>query len=452
MVQDLNEETSNFNQDSLTRELTAALVMEHQLRAIMDDWISKTSSEQAKQLQKKILIAAQESIKGMLQATSKEVFMLQQQRFNQLIVGVKNQLNLEEDLEGPLEDYRFYRELLQVLRSATAENFKTLHEKLPTWFKEHEQYTHWKIELDFLKGESDARIFETHKNLLIEGLLANESHQQLANLMSIALIEQNNHMLADTRLSYLKETNNRKKLIADISWIGLGALLVAAAAVLSIAFPPLIIPGLVIGGAVLAYGAIDFIRNSAELYNELQLTPLGERKISSRTRDEIAQLEDQLNKGENTFIERQQLEKKHWSNEEKLVKGLGYTSSFLGFALAIAALSLIIPGVGAPIAAVITIAALSVAISVVAVSVLGTKLVREHQHQQKVQEKTEEKMAADKQVVTKISKLTHQPTTNKDLSHEESKQKKPVSPSKPLTEKAEEGDEEDESEGESFKR
>ncbi|KTD07043.1 hypothetical protein [Legionella jamestowniensis] len=448
MAQDLNQEIESFNQKTLTHELTSALIIEHQLRAITDDLIRKNPNEKTKQLQRQMLVSAQESIKGMLQASSKEEFLLQQKRFNQLLSNFKEKFDLDADLEAPLEDYRFCNYLLRFLRDATPENIGEHYEKMPLWFKDHSYYTHWKMELDFLKGESDPKIFTAHKNAMINNLLENESYQQLANLSSMALIEQNNQLLTNRRLSYLKETNNRKKLLTDTSWMGLGALLVTTAAVLSIAFPPLIIPGLVIGGAVLAYGAVDFIKNSADLYSKFNMKPLGERKISPTTRDEIAQLEDKLNEGEHSFVMRQQLEKKQWSTEEKLIKGLGYAASFSGFALALAALALIIPGVGVPIAAVIAVAAVSVAVTAIAAGVLGTKIWGEQQHQRKVQTQIEEKIAADEKIMTNMEKLINQPIVQPSLSNHMEKNKVTLTQKRALM--AKNKNEEDDSDREGF--
>ncbi|ASQ46613.1 hypothetical protein [Legionella clemsonensis] len=449
MAQDLDQEIENFNQRVLRHELTSALIIEHQLRAITDDLIRKTSDGKTQQLQKQMLLSAQESIKGMLQASSKEEFLLQQKRLNQLIANLESKFNLDADLEAPLEDYRFCNYLLRFLRDVTPENIDAQYEKMPLWFKEHTCFTDWRMELDFLKGESDPRFFAAHKNAVINNLLENESYQQLANFFSMSLIEQNNQLLADTRLSYLKSMDNRKKLLANASWMGLGTLLVTTAAVLSIAFPPLMIPGLIIGGAVLAYGAVDFIKKSADLYSDFKMRPLGERKLSPTTRDELAQLEEKLNVGESSFVMHQQLEKKRWSNEGKLIKGLGYAASFSGFALAIAALALIIPGVGAPIAAVIAIAAISVAVTAVAASLLGAKIFREQQHQQKVQAQIETKIVADEKIMTEMEQLINKPLVQPNLSEKVGKNKFALTQEPLLTTKAEE--EKEETDGESFK-
>ncbi|WED42110.1 hypothetical protein [Legionella cardiaca] len=405
MAKNLNQSIESFNQEALRLELTAALIIEHQIKAITNDLIDKNSSAETKQLQQKILIAVQESIKGMLHADSKEIFLLQQQRFNQLMTNLKAKLALEGDLEKPLEDFRFFHYLHGLLLEVTTNEVKSLQD-LPAWFVEHPYFEQWRKQLDSLKNETDPKQFEAQRTLLIEDLLIRESYQDLANLASVTLIEQNAQLLADTRLSYLKETDRRKKLLTDVLWMGLGTLLVVGAAVLSIAFPPLIIPGLVLGAAVLGYGAIDFAKQSAGLYEEFHAKSLGERQVSPATMEEVEQLESILNDpAKSDFVGRQQLDKKYWSTEEKWVKGAGYVASLTGFALAIAAFALIVPGVGVPIAAVIAVAALSLAVAAFAGGLLGFKIFREQQHQQKMQSQIEEKMTNDEEMVAQIAKV-----------------------------------------------
>ncbi|KTC81616.1 EI24 domain-containing protein [Legionella brunensis] len=416
MAQNLDQEIEDFNQEALKRELAAVLIIEHQLHAITDDIIAKNPSEEAKQLQSKILIATQESLRAMLNAESREIFLIQQKRFNQLITNLKERLVLDEDLESILEDYRFFNHLLQFLRDATIANTKELNENLPSWFKDHSYYPHWKVELDFLEKESNPRIYDAHKKILIEDLVANESYQDLANMISMSLIEQNNQLLADTRLSYLKETNNRKKLLIDIAWIGVGALLVATAAVLGLAFPPLIIPGLVLGAVVLGYGAVDFVKQSTDLYRGSQELSLGERKIAPDTLAEIEALENTLHDpAKSNFIARQLLEKKHWSREANLIKGAGYTASIAGFVLAITALALIIPGVGVPIAAVIVVTALSLAVAVFAASLLAVRVFREQQHQQNLNTHIDEKIADDEKIMTEVERVYNEIPTKSSI-------------------------------------
>lgn len=414
MVEQLEQDIKQFNQDVLLQELTSALIIEHQLQALTNDLFNKNSSPQAKSLQNKILLAAQESIKGMLYAESQEVFLLEQKRFNVLISNLKEKLALDGDLQGVLSDYRFFHQLQDLLRETTAENHKDLTKSLPAWFKEHPHYVNWQEELQFLEQEKNPRIFETHRKMLLDDLATQDPYQDFANLTALSLIEQNSRVLSDTRLSYLKSTDGRKKLLKDVAWLGLGAALIVTASVLSIAFPPLIIPGIIIGSAVIGYGTIDFANQSASLYADLQ-TSLGEREVSPATKQEIENLQKTLNHtSKNHFLERQQHYEKEWSDEAKLIKGAGYGASFLGLSLGIMALVLVFPALGVPLAAVAVVAALSLAAIALAGGILGLKVYREQKHQQQIQTQLENKITSDENLVNEIEQLEneHLPESN----------------------------------------
>lgn len=404
MVENLNQAIYQFNQDILKRELTAALIIKNQLQAIADDLVERYQTEQAKQLQKKILAISDESIKGMLHADSRENFLLQHRRLIHLLSNLK-ELAGEEDLDKALADYRFFHSLHHnLLDAASPKNIKDMQDKLPSWFKENPHYSDWKNKLGKLSAQTDISAFEAEKTELIDELLMKESYQNLANQASLALVEQNIHLLRDTRLAYLKETNSRKKLLTDLAWMGAGILLVAASAILSLAFPPLIIPGLVLGVAVLGYGVIDFSKESAKLYSEIKLKKLGEREISSKTMEELRVLEKEVTGlSESQFIERQELHEQRWSNEKKWVSGAGYAASFAGLGLALAGLALIIPGVGVPIAAIIAVTVVAVAVTAFAAVLLGSKVSHEQKGLRESKQQVARQMIDDEQMIHEIA-------------------------------------------------
>ncbi|KTD18419.1 hypothetical protein [Legionella jordanis] len=447
MAQTLNQEIHLFNQAALKQELTAALIIEDQLEAITNDVVDANPSEAAKELQVKILSSAQQSITQMLQADSREAFLLHQHRLQHLLNQIKSELNLNDQLDEALEDYRFYHHIHQFLTKADTVNTSLMNVNLPEWFKKHPFYPKWKVELDFLSEETNPRIFDTHRKLLLEELVVNESYENLATTASMALIEQNMRLLNGARLSYLKEKSNRNELLKDIAWITLGVVLVSSAAVLGLAFPPLIVPGIIIGTLVLGYGALDFAKESKSLYSTMQGQHLGEREPSKSTLNELTELERQLRGPQSNFINRQQLQNRNWSKEEKWVKGAGYASSAAGFILAAAALSLVFPGLGVPLAAIATVFLLSVAVAVIAAGLLSFRIVKERKAINELQEQLKAETVGDDKLLEQLK--TIQPeiqlsSTAKVLKEEQLHQKdvvkrtSPVSPD--LDDEEEEGD------------
>ncbi|MDI9819375.1 MULTISPECIES: hypothetical protein [unclassified Legionella] len=435
MPQHLNEKIELFNRAALERELTVATNIYHQIHAITQDIVDNyRPTNEAVALQKNLLLIAKEAMQGMLGADSKETFLMHQKRLDQLIASLKNHLDLQGDLNNLLDKYRFFNKLHQFLQQVNLDNRTKLTEALPAWFKKHALFKDWNEELDLLVNQSDKTKFESHRNAWIKALLEKESYQNLANFASMALVEQNTRLLADSRLSYLKEANSHKKLLKDVAWMGGGVLLIAAAAVLGLAFPPLVIPGLVLGAAVLGYGAVDFSKESAELYSEFKTKELGAR--------EFANIHDKANGN-----------KKPHPGEAKWIKGAGYAASFAGLGLAMAALALIIPGIGIPLAAVIAVTVASLAIAGVTAGILGFKTYHEQKSLQTEQAKVDRQITEDAIVFKKIDEMEvrhHLSSMAKvmKIEMEESKQSLAMKPSiKPLV--PEEEDEESEGETES---
>lgn len=403
MAQHLTEEIYQFNQQALQQELTAALIIHDQLVAITEDIAANYHSDQTQELQKRILDIAGQSLKGMLHADSTETFIMHQHRLTRLLTTIKEKLALEGDFDQALEDYRFFHHIHRVLRNATLKTGKDLLGDLPLWFKSHSYYKYWQEKLVQLTLQEKAADFESYKKRLIEELFIKESYQDLANIASLALIEKNTRLLAELRLSYLEDAKSRKKLFTDLGWMGLGVLLVAAATVLGLAFPLLIVPGFVVGAAVLGYGVIDFSKESANLYSEIYNRPLGDREISAETRVELRHLEKQIDGFEvEQFIANQDLLAEQWSTEKKWMKGAGYAASFAGFALAFAGLAFLIPGVGVPIAAVLIVTVLAAVITAVATLLIGVKIMQERQELQKRQEEVDKQIESDDRLLAEV--------------------------------------------------
>ncbi|STX41356.1 Uncharacterised protein [Legionella donaldsonii] len=403
MTQTLTEEIDQFNQQALKQELTAALIIHDQLVAMTQDIAANYHSDQTQELQKRILDIAGQSLKGMLHADSADAFTMHQNRLSRLLTTIKEKLALEGDFDQALEDYRFFHYIHRALRNVSLKTGKDFLGDLPRWFKSHPYYNHWQEKLVQLTAQEKAAAFESYKKGLIEELFIKESYQDLANIASLALIEKNSRLLSELRLSYLDGANHRKKLFTDLGWMGLGVLLVAAATVLGLAFPLLVVPGFVVGAAVLGYGVIDFSKESANLYSEIYNRPLGDREISAETLVELRHLENQIDGFEvEPFIANQDLLAEQWSTEKKWMKGAGYAASFAGFALAFAGLAFLIPGVGVPIAAVLIVTVLAAVITAVAALLIGVKIMRERQELQKRREEVDKQTESDDRLLAEV--------------------------------------------------
>lgn len=402
-LQDLNEEIHKFNQQALKQEFTAALIIHNQLIAITEDMAANYRSDQTQELQKKILAIAEQSIKGMLHANSKEVFIMQQNRLIRLLKNIKEKLTLEGDFDQALEDYRFFHHLHRTLRNVTLKTNQDMHSDLSPWFQRHPYYGNWREKLVQLAEQEKAAAFESYKKKLLEELLIKESYQDLANLASLALIEKNTRLLADLRLSYLEEVNNQKKLFTDLAWMGLGVLLIAAATVLGLAFPLLLIPGFIVGAAVLGYGVIDFAKESANFYSEIHNKQVGDRAASAETIVELQTLEKQIS-GFDTeqFIASQELMAEQWSTEERWIKGAGYAASFAGFALAFAGFAFLIPGIGVPVAAVLIVTVLAAVVVALAALLIAVKIMRERKELQHLQQEVDKHIENDELMLAQV--------------------------------------------------
>lgn len=408
MAQNLNQSVHHFNQEALKKELTAALIIQNQLHALTEDMVVQyPSSKESKALQSKIHTAAEQAIEGMLHAETKEIFIAHQRRLDHLVAHLQKKLALWGDLDKALLEYRFTLQIQRLLHDMTIEN-KAEDQKLPEWFSKHQYYDSWKKKLEDLRGLSDAEAFDNYKKELQDNLMLMQSQQNLANLASLALIKQNSRTLSDIRFSYLPETNDRKEIFTDLAWIATGAVLVTVAAVLGFAFPALLIPGIVIGAAVLGYGAFDFARENVELLSELQGNEIGERVVAKDTAKELEALEHQIpgfEKGK--FLERQGLQVKEWSTEKKIQRGLGYSIAFAGLALGVAGLLAVIPGVGIPLAGLIAITVLAATVCVLATALWGYKVAREQEKLNAEEKGVKEEMAADERMISEADLGLH---------------------------------------------
>lgn len=410
MAQNSNQKIHRFNQEALKQELSAALIIQNQLRALTNDMVDRYPSDSTKELQKNSLVSAELAIKGMLQVDTKEAFVIQQKRMDNLVARLKGKLALEGDLDKALADYRFFHHLHQVILKSTLENTKNMDVYLPKWFMFNPDHADWEQKLNHLRSLVDKKTFEDYKKELIKELLQQESELNLASLSSLALIEQNSRILAETRLSYLKAANDRKKILTELAWMFAGGLLVAAAAVLGVFFPPLVIPGLVIGIAVLGYGVIDFAKENAQLVAKINNIEFGERVPSTQTLEELQAFDQKISGLETSkFLDRQNLHERHWSSEKKWLMSLSYTLSFAGLAFAFAGLAFLFPALGIPLAVIIAVSVLAVVVTTLATVIWGIKVVHEQQALQEMQQEVNKRVAEDDKMINEAILVTDNP-------------------------------------------
>jgi hypothetical protein len=385
----LNESIHEFNQDILARELTAALIIKNQLRALTDDLLK--NEDITAELKEKIHASADKTIKAMLEAESKEIFIIHRSKFVQLLVDLKERFSLQGDLDKALKDYRAYLEIQRLLHDMTPEK----QEPVAQWFLDHPEYKDWQDKLNQVKKSDD---FDLYKNELMAQLIVLQPQENLANLASLSRINQYDRILSDTRLSYLKEATNSRKILIDLVWIVGGILLGGAGAVLGFAFPALVIPGIAIGAAALGHGAFDFVKTNGSFWSRISVAELGEREISFQTKSKI-QLKFPDFK-EEEFLTYQDLRKQNWLTQRNWQRGIGYAVAFAGFIFALAGLIAALPAIGIPMAAVIAITAVGIAVTVIALGVWGYKVASDKEKLDAVRQEVDEQIVADKMMIS----------------------------------------------------
>ncbi|WP_133130453.1 hypothetical protein [Legionella yabuuchiae] len=179
--------------------------------------------------------------------------------------------------------------------------------------------------------------------------------------------------LSETRNTYLNKANNKRRLFLDAGWMSAGVGLIVAASVLAIAFPWLLVPGIVIGAAILGYGTVDFSKATAELYMESKYPELGERTLSEERKSKLQALEQEMKDFSVTsLIAEHQHQQNKERQEKRFFSRLGTGLSFTGLLLAFTSLAVIfVPVLAIPIVGVVLLAVASVATAIAAVSVLA---------------------------------------------------------------------------------
>lgn len=223
-------------------------------------------------------------------------------------------------------------------------------------------------------------------------------------MASLELIKQNAQLLKETRLSYLNEATNRTHWLKSIGWVGLGAVLVSAATILTFAVPFIAIPAIVAGALVLGYGVADFANTTTKAYTKLNTSSLGERSLGEPIKAKLNAFAQTLGESDvDSFITQKKLEKQPWSRRKKLGIGLGIGLSLLGLGLAAAALTLAFPMVGAPLAAVIAVAVASMVLAATTVTLSAIKFNQKKKARIDMEQSTKQNIESDLKLTNQLS-------------------------------------------------
>lgn len=396
-----------FNQEALARELTSALIIRHQMQAIMDDIYQRQPTEDVKESTDKIIQAVDDTLKDILKADSHEIVQQHIQRMQSLVKQFRIKLGDEEGghalLPESLAEHRFLNVLLRTTRQTDYRNANEILNKLPDWCQDPQAYPALKIwikRLETLSESTSEHAYLEDREKLVTDLINELSKPNLANLASLSLVEENVRLLKQTRQTYLKSTNKRRDLLQDAGWVSLGAGLVVAASVLSFAFPALLLPGIVVGAVALGYGVIDFAKTNKEIYDEHKPQKLGSRTLAKKMQTQLKELGESLNDFDvDDFLKKKQLDEAHASDEEKNLSGISFGISFSGVALAVAGFAVVIPGVGAPLALLIALAVASLVVAGSAYGFLSHKNTIKQKELTHIAQEQEAKAVQDKKEV-----------------------------------------------------
>jgi hypothetical protein len=371
MAKSSNKQVELFNQQTLINEVKLAAMIHDQVAAVSHDILISGKFKNAEQVEQSINQWGLDALNGMLYAKSKEEHECYHKKFNQLIITIKKELDLEEPTEDPLFNYRFYHQSLKSIKGMEfGQDNKTQLEGLDA-FSHHPHYEKWQKQLATLNAMKSQAEFNQCKQSLSESLAKQQVNQQMANRASLELVSRNLGTLSQYRNNYLEKKASKTKIFKDLAWIGVGMLFVGAAAGLAIGAPFLLIPGLIIGAMTFSYGLIDIVKEVGGIHHKLTSKELGERKLTPK---EIKQ----LNKDIKDFdIEKLLVNKRTYSSAQKrdklVLKALAFASSGAGFALGAVALAAAIPAIAFPPVGAIIVAAISCAVIVGALAIFAVK-------------------------------------------------------------------------------
>lgn len=169
----------------------------------------------------------------------------------------------------------------------------------------------------------------------------------------------------------LHRVHDLKKIGMELSWVSVGALLMTASTVLGIAFPPLLIPGLVIGAIIVAYSVMDVLIKIKHLRAR---SPHQQAPSGGATKP--------ANKSE--------------QQEQQSLKSIQHAMAFVGLALAVVALIFVMPMVVVPVAAVAATLTSSLLISLLTTGLTWYKTLQKNKNGTQVREDVTAQIEQDK--------------------------------------------------------
>jgi hypothetical protein len=183
--------------------------------------------------------------------------------------------------------------------------------------------------------------------------------------------------------------------------------LVTAAAVISLAFPPLIIPGLAVAGAVVIYGVTDLAKKGRALKKQLIAGCLADRGVNEKTNESIRDFEKQPHEHPHLLGNKGDQMKEGQAKENKKIKQYAFGLSSVSLMVGIAAVAVALPMVAAPIGAVIALVALSSALVVFTGVLFGYKRYKDKKNTKEVQSEVARKIENDDKIFSDLGITIH---------------------------------------------
>lgn len=370
-----------MNQSAIELEYSAVIIIHATFKSLLDELL--LDAEDA--LKDELVQRCNASLKAMLYAESIEDFFLQKKRMNEWLTLLKKKadLLLGNKLDSSLDEYRFHQTLHDLLTHSDANSFRDMYFKLPKKHTETAEFIEWKESLDSLDQTSTEDEFDKKKCALIQELdevFASPLNNTVAR--DLVIIEDNFRNLQRSRLAYLKNTNDRYKILGKFSWVSIDYGLLIFAIVVGLGFNPLGVPLLGLAIASLVYAVLDLLHNSTELYEETIDKQFGNSEIQTATKKPlIEQFQKDLGIDLSELFDKQTSNNQSWLSETKILRMLCFGASFVGGLLAASGLALLMfPTLGLPFYVFILTTILGIVVSSVGAGSIYWNIYQNQQH------------------------------------------------------------------------
>jgi len=370
MTAALKKSIEKFNQDVLVYELRACEQAKRSLeQALAASFPHPNEDQQSFCDHNKAMLGR--LLGKMIAAEDYESLQVSHQQFHQYMDALAESLELSQDGVNVLGQYEYFNGFLNDvygLEYASREQFLQSEGIAPP-----EGGGIWQEKLQALKEADSEASFEAQKEALLDALLQDPEQAHIQSLLFYGSLTRAVDGLAGVRESYLEKNVSKSRVLKDVGWIGLGAVVVGLATGFALAAPVLAIPALVLAGGVMLYGAVDASKAITEVAEEHSETVLGERDLEElsdamKDRYDIAFLQEHR--------AQQSVQAK---NDKRWFGALGIGASLGGLGLAVLAFAAVVPALAFPPALGIAIAVLSVGAVLAAGAMLGLKTWRSFQ-------------------------------------------------------------------------